>query len=148
MKNRGGEKRGGRGPELIGSALAAAAAAAWAAWSLYAATAPPPRRAEDYACARPGPAAALRASVNAGGAAEGPDRCSNAVRYLVGRRMDLNTAAAADLDLLPGIGPETARRILESRDRMGGFHRREDFARVPDLGREARAGLETWADVK
>ncbi len=147
MKNRGGEKRGGRSLRLIGPALVIAAAAAGAAWSLYAAMAGAPARHEGYACVMRGQETVLTAATGAAGAA-GPDLCSNAVRYIVGRKMDLNTATEADLDLLPGIGPKTARRIVEYRGERGGSMRRADLGGVPDLGREARVSLETWTDVK
>jgi competence protein ComEA len=36
-------------------------------------------------------------------------------------RLNLNTASAAELDALPGVGPVIARRIVERRDRQGPF---------------------------
>ncbi len=42
--------------------------------------------------------------------------------------LDLNTATEADLDALPGIGPATAKAIVEERSRRGGR-----FASVDDL---------------
>lgn len=37
------------------------------------------------------------------------------------RRLNLNVASAAELDTLPGVGPVTAQRILEWRERNGAF---------------------------
>ncbi len=42
-------------------------------------------------------------------------------RYLPKRILDLNTAAAIDLDSLPGIGPVFADRIISLRNSLGGF---------------------------
>lgn len=36
---------------------------------------------------------------------------------------DLNRSDSADWDAIPGVGPATARRIIEYRDRLGGFLR-------------------------
>ena len=36
-------------------------------------------------------------------------------------RLNINTASAAELDVLPGVGPVIARRIVERRDRQGPF---------------------------
>ena len=36
-------------------------------------------------------------------------------------RLDLNTASADELELLPGIGPARAARLVEARRRRGGF---------------------------
>jgi competence protein ComEA len=36
-------------------------------------------------------------------------------------RLNINTASAAELDTLPGVGPVIARRIVERRDRQGHF---------------------------
>ena len=48
--------------------------------------------------------------------------------------IDLNTADLAALDSLPGIGPATARAILEERTRRGGFRSTRDLLRVPGIG--------------
>lgn len=48
--------------------------------------------------------------------------------------IDLNTADLAALDSLPGIGPATARAIVEERVRRGGFRSTRDLLRVPGIG--------------
>lgn len=46
----------------------------------------------------------------------------------------LNRARAADLELLPGIGPMLARRIVEHRERNGPFRACEDLLAVHGIG--------------
>ncbi len=46
---------------------------------------------------------------------------------LLGWPIDLNRASRADLDALPGIGPGTARRLVELRQALGGFRAVEDL---------------------
>jgi competence protein ComEA len=48
--------------------------------------------------------------------------------------IDLNAADLAALDALPGVGPATARAILEERARRGGFRSTRDLLRVPGIG--------------
>lgn len=48
--------------------------------------------------------------------------------------VDLNTADAAALDALPGVGPVTAARIIEHRTSRGRFASVEDLAEVPGIG--------------
>jgi competence protein ComEA len=48
--------------------------------------------------------------------------------------VNLNTASAAELERLPGIGPALAGRIVADRERNGPFQRVEDLARVPGIG--------------
>ena len=48
--------------------------------------------------------------------------------------IDLNAADLATLDSLPGVGPATARAILEERARRGGFRSTRDLLRVPGIG--------------
>lgn len=48
--------------------------------------------------------------------------------------IDLNTASAAQLDSLPGIGPATAAAIVDDRERHGPFASVDDLQRVPGIG--------------
>lgn len=57
-------------------------------------------------------------------------------------KVNLNTATAADLDLLPGIGPAKAQRIVDWRTRHGRFHRIKDLRRVKGFGR--KSVLKLW----
>ncbi len=51
-----------------------------------------------------------------------------------GRVINVNSASATELDVLPGVGPATAARIVESRVRQGRFRSLEDLDRVKGLG--------------
>ncbi|MGC1511969.1 MAG: helix-hairpin-helix domain-containing protein [Acidimicrobiales bacterium] len=51
-----------------------------------------------------------------------------------GSVIDLNTATAEQLDTLPGIGPATARSILEERRRKGRFGSVDDLLDVRGIG--------------
>lgn len=55
---------------------------------------------------------------------------SGAVTGLV----NINSASAAALDTLPGIGPVYAQRIIDYRTKHGGFKRKEDLMKVEGLG--------------
>ncbi|MDI6844004.1 MAG: ComEA family DNA-binding protein [Anaerosomatales bacterium] len=50
------------------------------------------------------------------------------------RKVNINTATAAELDTLPGIGPATAQKIVDDRERNGPFASPEDLMRVPGIG--------------
>jgi competence protein ComEA len=56
-------------------------------------------------------------------------------------RLSINTASAADLDALPGIGPAKAAAILQYRKDHGPFAAVDDLARVPGFGPAAVARL-------
>ncbi len=49
-------------------------------------------------------------------------------------KKNLNLATEEDLQSVPGIGPELARRILEARRQMGGFYYLEEVKDVPGIG--------------
>lgn len=56
--------------------------------------------------------------------------------------LDLNTATAEELDLLPGIGPELAKRIVEYRQTNGKFVAKEQIMDVKGIGEKRYAEIE------
>ena len=80
-----------------------------------------------------------------------PDRTADAqispaapVRSAESFRLDLNDAAAAELEDLPGIGPVLAESILERRAELGGFRTKEDVLSVPGVGEATYAAIEPY----
>ncbi|MCC6680003.1 MAG: helix-hairpin-helix domain-containing protein [Phycisphaeraceae bacterium] len=59
-------------------------------------------------------------------------------------RIDINTADAGDLELLPGLGPQLAQRIVEYRSRHGAFTGSDDLQQVSGIGPRIMADLEPW----
>jgi len=51
--------------------------------------------------------------------------------------LDINTATATQLEALPGIGPATAKRILEYREKNGSFKKIEELMNVPGIGEKS-----------
>ena len=47
--------------------------------------------------------------------------------------VELNGASAAELNLLPGIGPKSVDAILDYREANGGFTRVEELTRIPGI---------------
>lgn len=56
-------------------------------------------------------------------------------------RIDINTATAAELETLPGIGPATAAAIVDDRQRNGPFVSVDELERVRGIGPAKLAGL-------
>jgi competence protein ComEA len=55
--------------------------------------------------------------------------------------VSLNSATTEELDALPGIGPKTARAIVEFREKYGKFSSPEDLLQVPGIGPKKLAAL-------
>jgi comEA protein len=51
-----------------------------------------------------------------------------------GRKININTELAGDLQLLPGVGEIMAERIIEYREQKGGFQRVDDIKKVKGIG--------------
>jgi competence protein ComEA len=51
--------------------------------------------------------------------------------------VNLNTANQAQLEALPGIGPKVALRIIEFRQKNGGFKKVEDLMNVKGIGEKS-----------
>jgi competence ComEA-like helix-hairpin-helix protein len=59
----------------------------------------------------------------------------------LGERLNLNTANAAALDALPGIGPARAASIVQYRAQHGPFQTVDDLRQIPGIGDAAVARL-------
>lgn len=60
-----------------------------------------------------------------------------AARPAAAPQVNLNTASAAELEKLPGVGPSLATRILDYRTKNGGFKKIEDLMNVKGIGEKS-----------
>jgi competence protein ComEA len=86
----------------------------------------------------------LGAAVQAG--QEAPRRAP-AAKASSSAPVNLNTATVAQLEALPGIGRSTAERILEYRQKSGGFKKVEDLMNVRGIGEKSFLKLKPLVTV-
>ncbi|MHC4505404.1 MAG: ComEA family DNA-binding protein [Planctomycetota bacterium] len=73
---------------------------------------------------------------------------TDALGGLAPARIDVNSAGADTLEVLPGIGRTLARRIVEEREARGPFGAGGDLMRVRGFTRELVEGIEPFVEFR
>ena len=64
------------------------------------------------------------------------------------KKININQADSALLQIIPGSGPEFSKRILAERDKQGGFHSAEQLLSVSGIGYKRKEKLTQWLDFE
>jgi len=62
--------------------------------------------------------------------------------------VNINTATAAQLTMLPGIGDKIAKRIVEYRTKAGGFKSLEDLKKVNGIGNKKFSKIKPFCSLQ
>jgi len=63
-------------------------------------------------------------------------------------RVDVNSASAEELRLLPGIGGSVAQHIVDYRDQHGPFEDLEQLDNVPMIGQITLQRISPWIEIR
>ena len=73
---------------------------------------------------------------------------SSAVRQTAdGFKVNLNKATASDLQLIPGVGPSTAEKILDYRNTAGKFNSIADLKNISGIGEKTYDNMKDYIEV-
>ena len=61
--------------------------------------------------------------------------------------LNLNTATQAELEKLPGVGPSTAKQIIEYRQKNNGFKKVEELMNIKGIGEKSFLRLKPLVTV-
>jgi competence protein ComEA len=82
-------------------------------------------------------------SLTGGAATSGASTTASTLPLII----DLNRATAQDLDKLPGVGPATAKAIIDHRTRNGPFASVDDLLKVKGIGPAKLAEIRPWVST-
>ena len=88
--------------------------------------------------------AAVAATAPSGAAPAGSTKPAAAAET---RPVDINAAAASDLEAVPGIGKSLAARIVAFRDKNGAFASVDDLLKVQGIGEKSLQKLRPYLTV-
>ena len=72
---------------------------------------------------------------------------ARAEKHPPSKPIDLNLANVKELQELPGVGPVTAQRIIDLREKSGRFHRVEDLLAVRGISQKKLDALRPYVTV-
>ena len=72
---------------------------------------------------------------------------AQAEKHPPAKLIDLNVANVKELQELPGVGPVTAQRIIELREKSGRFHRVEDLLAVRGISQKKLDAMRPYVSV-
>lgn len=75
------------------------------------------------------------------------ERNGNAELTALGYKININTADTVELMLLDGIGEEIARRIIEHRERIGGFDSVDRLLEVKGIGKKRLENIREFVTI-
>ncbi len=62
--------------------------------------------------------------------------------------ININTASNKELEALPGVGPVIAQRIVDYRQKYGGFKRKEEILKISGIGPKKFEGIKDKITIR